>query len=88
VSQLGPGARRDVGVAPGQHLQQLALTRSKWSPSTRRARCSGSGAGAAAKSSTIMSAINVDLDFERREHPGGDRVRITQDGTFLPYAWD
>jgi cyanate lyase len=36
----------------------------------------------------IMSAINFNLELERREHPGGDRVRITLDGKFLPYAWD
>jgi cyanate lyase len=36
----------------------------------------------------IMSAINFNLDVERREHPGGDRVRIILDGKFLPYAWD
>jgi cyanate lyase len=36
----------------------------------------------------IMSAINFNLDLERRAHPGGDRVRITLDGKFLPYAWD
>jgi cyanate lyase len=36
----------------------------------------------------IMSAINFNLDLERRAHPGGDRVRITLDGKFLPYSWD
>jgi cyanate lyase len=36
----------------------------------------------------IMSAINFNLDIERRPHEGGDRVRITLDGKFLPYAWD
>jgi len=36
----------------------------------------------------IMSAINFNLDLERRPHPGGDRVRITLDGKFLPYAWN
>ena len=36
----------------------------------------------------IMSAITFNLDVERRAHPGGDRVRITLDGKFLPYAWD
>ena len=36
----------------------------------------------------IMSAISFNVDIERREHPGGDRVRITLDGKFLPYAWD
>jgi cyanate lyase len=36
----------------------------------------------------IMSAINFNLALERRPHEGGDRVRITLDGKFLPYAWD
>src|SRR3954452_18978994 len=35
----------------------------------------------------IMSAINFNLALERRPHEGGDRVRITLDGKFLPYAW-
>ncbi|MQA14974.1 MAG: cyanase [Pseudonocardiaceae bacterium] len=33
----------------------------------------------------IMSAIDFELDFERREDPKGDRVRLTLDGKFLPY---
>ncbi|KKC01186.1 cyanase [Mycolicibacter arupensis] len=36
----------------------------------------------------IMSAINFSLDFERKSHPGGDRVVITFDGKFLPYEWN
>ena len=36
----------------------------------------------------IMSAINFNLHIERRPHESGDRVRITLDGKFLPYAWD
>lgn len=35
----------------------------------------------------IMSAINFSLDVERRAHPDGDRVVVTFDGKFLPYAW-
>jgi cyanate lyase len=35
----------------------------------------------------IMSAINFKLDLKRVEDPGGDRVVITLDGTFLPYQW-
>ena len=35
----------------------------------------------------IMSAINFKLDLERVPDPGGDRVRITLDGKFLPYQW-
>ncbi|WP_243224941.1 cyanase [Microbacterium sp. CIAB417] len=35
----------------------------------------------------IMSAINCSLTFERVPHPDGDRVVITIDGKFLPYAW-
>jgi cyanate lyase len=35
----------------------------------------------------IMSAIAFNADLERRPHEGGDRVRITLDGKFLPYAW-
>jgi cyanate lyase len=35
----------------------------------------------------IMSAINFRADVERVPDPGGDRVRITLDGKFLPYQW-
>lgn len=35
----------------------------------------------------IMSAINCNVDVERREDPDGDRVRITIDGKFLKYQW-
>jgi cyanate lyase len=35
----------------------------------------------------IMSAINFKVDLERLADPGGDRVRITLDGKFLPYQW-
>lgn len=35
----------------------------------------------------IMSAINFRADVERIPDPGGDRVRITLDGKFLPYQW-
>ena len=35
----------------------------------------------------IMSAIAFNLEFDRREDPDGDRVRITLDGKFLPYKW-
>lgn len=35
----------------------------------------------------IMSAINFKIDLERVPDPGGDRVRITLDGKFLPYQW-
>jgi cyanate lyase len=33
----------------------------------------------------IMSAIDFELSFERREDPKGDRVRVILDGKFLPY---
>ncbi|MGH3812705.1 MAG: cyanase [Pseudonocardiaceae bacterium] len=33
----------------------------------------------------IMSAIDFELSFERREDPKGDRVRLMLDGKFLPY---
>jgi cyanate lyase len=33
----------------------------------------------------IMSAIDFELSFERREDPAGDRVRLVLDGKFLPY---
>jgi cyanate lyase len=33
----------------------------------------------------IMSAIDFELTFERREDPKGDRVRLVLDGKFLPY---
>ena len=36
----------------------------------------------------IMSAINFNIEVERRAHPGGDRVHITLDGKFLPYQWE
>jgi cyanate lyase len=35
----------------------------------------------------IMSAINCSVSFDRVAHPDGDRVVITIDGKFLPYAW-
>ena len=35
----------------------------------------------------IMSAINFNANVERVEDPGGDRVRITLEGKFLPYQW-
>jgi len=33
----------------------------------------------------IMSTIDFELSFERREDPHGDRVRLVLDGKFLPY---
>ena len=33
----------------------------------------------------IMSAIDFELSFERREDPKGDRIRLVLDGKFLPY---
>lgn len=33
----------------------------------------------------IMSAIDFELSFERKEDPKGDRVRLVLDGKFLPY---
>lgn len=33
----------------------------------------------------IMSAIDFEVSFERREDPKGDRVRLVLDGKFLPY---
>ncbi|AQA06222.1 cyanase [Mycobacterium sp. MS1601] len=35
----------------------------------------------------IMSAINCNVNFERRADAGGDRVVVTIDGKFLPYQW-
>jgi cyanate lyase len=35
----------------------------------------------------IMSAINFNLDLQRRAHPDGDRVVVTFDGKFLDYRW-
>jgi len=35
----------------------------------------------------IMSAINFNLDVQRRPHPDGDRVVVTFDGKFLDYRW-
>lgn len=35
----------------------------------------------------IMSAINCSITLDRVAHPDGDRVVITIDGKFLPYAW-
>ena len=35
----------------------------------------------------IMSAINCSVNLERAPHPDGDRVVVTIDGKFLPYAW-
>jgi cyanate lyase len=33
----------------------------------------------------IMSAIDFDMDVQRKEDPKGDRVVITMSGKFLPY---
>jgi cyanate lyase len=33
----------------------------------------------------IMSAIDLEIDFERVADPKGDRVRLTLSGKFLPY---
>ena len=33
----------------------------------------------------IMSAIDFELDVQRKEEPKGDRVVITMSGKFLPY---
>jgi cyanate lyase len=33
----------------------------------------------------IMSAIDFEMDIERKEDPKGDRVVITMNGKFLPY---
>jgi len=35
----------------------------------------------------IMSAINFNIDVQRRQDPTGDRVVITLDGKFLDYNW-
>lgn len=35
----------------------------------------------------IMSAINFNIDIERRADPAGDRVVVTLDGKFLDYHW-
>ena len=35
----------------------------------------------------IMSAINFNMDIQRVEHEGGDCVKITYEGKFLPYQW-
>lgn len=36
----------------------------------------------------IMSAINFSVDLHKKPHPSGDRVVVTFDGKFLPYAWE
>jgi cyanate lyase len=33
----------------------------------------------------IMSAINFELDIQKKEDPKGDRVVVTMNGKFLPY---
>lgn len=33
----------------------------------------------------IMSAIDFEMDIQRKEDPKGDRVVITMNGKFLPY---
>jgi cyanate lyase len=35
----------------------------------------------------IMSAINFSVEVARKPHADGDRVVVTFDGKFLPYAW-
>src|SRR5215210_4029457 len=35
----------------------------------------------------IMSAITFQMDIERIEYEQGPKVRITYEGTFLPYSW-
>jgi cyanate lyase len=36
----------------------------------------------------IMSAVNFSVDLQKKPHSSGDRVVVTFDGKFLPYAWD
>lgn len=36
----------------------------------------------------IMSAINCSISVDRGTHSDGDRVKVTIDGKFLPYAWN
>lgn len=36
----------------------------------------------------IMSAINCSISVDRGSHDDGDRVKVTIDGKFLPYAWN
>ena len=33
----------------------------------------------------IMSAINFEIDIQKKQDPAGDRVVITYNGKFLPY---
>src|SRR5208283_5050391 len=35
----------------------------------------------------IMSAIDFDMEIERKPNPKGDRVKITMSGKFLPYKY-
>jgi cyanate lyase len=35
----------------------------------------------------IMSAIDFDLDIDRKAHATGDRVRLVMSGKFLPYKY-
>ena len=35
----------------------------------------------------IMSAIDFDMEIERKPDPKGDRVKITMSGKFLPYKY-
>ncbi|WP_024276110.1 cyanase [Hyphomicrobium sp. 802] len=35
----------------------------------------------------IMSAIDFDMDLERKPHAKGDRIRLTMSGKFLPYKY-
>ena len=35
----------------------------------------------------IMSAIDFDLDIDRKAHAKGDRVRLVMSGKFLPYKY-
>jgi len=38
---------------------------------------------------SIMSAIDFELDLQKKEDPKGDRVIITMNGKFLPYKkWE
>jgi cyanate lyase len=35
----------------------------------------------------IMSAIDFDMEIERKADPKGDRVKITMSGKFLPFKY-
>jgi cyanate lyase len=77
-------AKRDKGLSFGQIAEEIGADLYEvlqvYGPAFRALIHEEFGDG-------IMSAINFKAGVEKVEHEEGDRVRITLEGKFLPYAW-